>query len=96
MTDGEGFRHEPVMVGEVLAQLRPERGGWYFDGTVGGGGHAEALLETSPDVRLVAVDRDAEALAAARRRLDQRDGPGKPHGHRVWRVRGPGDVFHYP
>lgn len=75
-TDGAGFRHEPVMVAEVVAQLRPERGGWYFDGTVGGGGHAEALLSASPEVRLIAVDRDPQALEAARRRL-------APFGDRV-------------
>lgn len=69
MTDGEIFRHEPVMVAEVLGHLRPERGGWFFDGTVGGGGHAEALLSASAEVRLIAVDRDPEALAAARVRL---------------------------
>src|SRR5688500_7050869 len=69
MTEGERFSHAPVMVAEVLGHLDPERGGWFFDGTVGGGGHAEALLSASPDVRLIAVDRDPEALAAARERL---------------------------
>lgn len=57
------------MVGEVLEELRPERGGLFLDGTLGGGGHSEALLERAPEARLVGVDRDPEALAEAGARL---------------------------
>lgn len=57
------------MVAEVLKYLRPERGGVYFDGTVGGGGHSEAILDASPDVRVSGVDQDGEALEVARQRL---------------------------
>jgi 16S rRNA (cytosine1402-N4)-methyltransferase len=49
--------------------LAPERGGLFVDATVGAGGHAEALLERGPDARLLGLDRDAEALETARRRL---------------------------
>ena len=45
------------------------RGGLYLDGTVGGGGHSEALLDRCRDCRVLAVDRDPEALEAARSRL---------------------------
>jgi 16S rRNA (cytosine1402-N4)-methyltransferase len=61
--------HVPVLLDRVLAHLRPERGGLYFDGTLGGGGHTEAILWSGPDARVVGVDRDPEALAEARARL---------------------------
>lgn len=63
--------HEPVMVAEVLRYLRPERGGLYFDGTVGGGGHSEAILNAGPGARVSGVDQDGEALDVAKRRLDR-------------------------
>ncbi len=67
VSDPDGLFHEPVMVSEVLRLLNPgARDGLYFDGTVGGGGHARELLRCCPSCRLVAVDRDPEALAASR------------------------------
>ena len=64
-----GFNHEPVLIDAVLEHLAPRDDGVYFDGTLGGGGHAERLLEAAPRAQLVAVDRDPEALAAATARL---------------------------
>jgi 16S rRNA (cytosine1402-N4)-methyltransferase len=63
--------HAPVMVEEVMGFLRPERGGLYLDGTLGGGGHAQALLERGAYARLIGVDRDPDALAEAGRRLER-------------------------
>ena len=58
------------MVSEVLAALRPRPGGRYADGTLGGGGHAAALLAaSSPDGWLSGCDRDGAAVAAATERL---------------------------
>jgi 16S rRNA (cytosine1402-N4)-methyltransferase len=61
--------HAPVLVEEAMDLLRPERGGVFLDGTLGGGGHAEALLERGPEARLIGVDRDPDALAEAAKRL---------------------------
>lgn len=68
------------MVREVLTYLEPERGGVYFDGTLGGGGHTEAILEASDNARVIGVDQDPEALAVASKRLEK-------YGERVRIVR---------
>ena len=65
-----GFHHVPIMVSEVLTLLEPARGGIFVDGTLGGGGHAEAVLSAMPESgRLFGIDRDDEALRAAGARL---------------------------
>ena len=62
--------HVPVMVEEVVAGLVTDPDGAYVDATAGGGGHSWALLQAlGPKGRLLAVDRDREAVAAARARL---------------------------
>ena len=67
--------HTPVLLGEVVAQLQPRRGGLYVDCTVGGGGHAEAILRASaPEGRRIGLDCDDEALAASRERLAAHEG----------------------
>ena len=64
------FHHVPIMVDEVTELLRPQRGGLFVDGTLGGGGHSEAILKLLPeDGRLIGIDRDETALRAATARL---------------------------
>lgn len=61
--------HVPVLLSEVLELLQPGRGGIFVDATLGLGGHAEALLDSGAEVRLVGIDRDPDALALAGERL---------------------------
>ena len=69
------FVHKPVMLAEVLENLKPRPGGTYADGTVGGAGHAAAILAaSSPTGWLYGCDRDGAAIEAARRRLADFDG----------------------
>ncbi len=76
------MRHEPVLLQPVLDHLRPPReDATLVDATVGLGGHAEALLRMHPRIRLVAIDRDPEALERSRQRLS-------PFADRVTFVRG--------
>jgi 16S rRNA (cytosine1402-N4)-methyltransferase len=68
--DAEARGHVPVLLEEVLAWLAPRPGSLICDGTLGLGGHAEAILTASaPDGRVVGLDRDAANLARARTRL---------------------------
>ncbi len=68
------FVHESVLLGEVLQYLSPREDGVYVDCTVGGGGHASAIAEVlrPPGGRLIGIDRDPAALAAASARLGDR------------------------
>jgi 16S rRNA (cytosine1402-N4)-methyltransferase len=64
------FAHRPVLLRESIAHLNLKPGFVVVDGTIGGGGHAAAILdETSPDGVLIGLDRDSEALQAATARL---------------------------
>ena len=64
------FAHVSVLVREAIGFLRPAPGGRYVDGTLGGGGHSEAILVASgPDGQVLGLDWDDEAITAARERL---------------------------
>ena len=62
--------HRPALVNELLEYLAVEPGMVVVDATIGGGGHAEAVLEKMAGrAKLVGIDRDADAIAAATKRL---------------------------
>lgn len=63
------FAHEPVMLAEILEVFAPIDDGVLVDATLGGAGHATALLDEHASLHLVGFDRDRDALAAAGARL---------------------------
>lgn len=64
------FSHQTVLLEEAVALLNPKSNGRYIDGTVGGAGHAKHLLSlSSPNSRLLALDRDPNAVRVAKKRL---------------------------
>src|SRR5512135_1136711 len=69
-------QHVSVLLYETLDGLALKPGGRYIDGTVGGGGHSEAILSVAPDVELLGLDADPAAIERATLRL-------APFGSRV-------------
>ncbi|MBW4613277.1 MAG: 16S rRNA (cytosine(1402)-N(4))-methyltransferase RsmH [Desmonostoc vinosum HA7617-LM4] len=67
--EAQEFFHLPVLSRQVIEGLSVRPGGHYLDATVGGGGHSRLILEANADVRLVAIDQDEDALAAAQKQL---------------------------
>lgn len=73
------FKHTSVLLNESIELLNIKDGGIYVDGTLGGGGHSEAILKKA-NCHLIGIDRDDDALKAAGERL-------KPYGDRVTLVK---------
>lgn len=63
------FVHIPVLSRELIEGLAIRTAGHYLDATAGGGGHTKLLLTAAPEVRVTALDRDAEAIAACTSQL---------------------------
>ena len=70
MTDQPAFVHRPVLLDEVVALFADVPAGTIVDATLGGGGHAAALLAARSDQRCIGIDRDPDALAAATARVE--------------------------
>lgn len=66
---GRDAPHRPVLLRQTIELLEAAHGGLFIDGTLGLGGHSEAILEASDDSRVIGIDRDTEALKLATERL---------------------------
>lgn len=76
------FKHEPVMLQECIEALNIHPDGIYVDGTLGGAGHSfEIVQKLSRKGRLIGIDRDKEALAAAKKRLSSYQNVTYIHGN---------------
>lgn len=71
MTENRGgYRHQPVLLKEAIDLLAPRAGGSYIDATIGAGGHSrEILARSSPDGKLLGIDRDPRAIPVASKNL---------------------------
>jgi len=67
-------RHVPVLLDEIVEHLAPARGERIIDGTFGAGGYTQALLKTEPSLRILAIERDPDARAAAQPIIGRFDG----------------------
>ena len=69
MQNLEPTKHIPVLLSEVVENLNAKDGGIFLDCTLGGGGHAEAILKANPNNKVIAIDRDLRAIERAKIRL---------------------------
>jgi 16S rRNA (cytosine1402-N4)-methyltransferase len=67
----QAYTHAPVLVDEVVRLFAPVPGGVVIDGTLGGGGHASAILDRRDDMVVLGLDRDPDAVLASLHRLDR-------------------------
>lgn len=68
-SDGAAFVHVPVLAAEIVEGLGIQDGGCYLDATLGGGGHSSLILAAAPQVTVLGIDQDPQALAAAQQKL---------------------------
>jgi len=69
LAEAINFEHQPVMLSEILEVFSSVPDGYLLDATLGGAGHASALLDLLPHCRLIALDRDLKAIETSRERL---------------------------
>ncbi len=83
------FSHIPVLGNAVITGLAIRENGHYLDTTVGGGGHSRLILEAAPNTKITAIDRDEDALTAAKNNLAE-------FGNRVEFVRSNFAEYNFP
>ena len=76
------FKHKPVLLEETIKGLNIKPDGIYVDGTLGGAGHSKEIVkQLSPKGMLIGIDRDEEALKAAKENLKQYNNVKYIHGN---------------
>jgi len=65
------YKHQPVMQKEVIEHLKLKGGGVFVDATLGLGGHTLSWFQTCPDIKVIGIDQDQEALKTAKENLKQ-------------------------
>ncbi|MGB3637914.1 MAG: 16S rRNA (cytosine(1402)-N(4))-methyltransferase RsmH [Rivularia sp. (in: cyanobacteria)] len=83
------FSHIPVLGKEIITGLNIKENGHYLDTTVGGGGHSRLILSAASDTKITAIDRDEDALTAAKNNLAE-------YGSRVEFVRSNFATYEFP
>jgi 16S rRNA (cytosine1402-N4)-methyltransferase len=83
------FSHIPVLGKEIITGLNIKENGHYLDTTVGGGGHSRLILSAVPNTKITAIDRDEDALMAAKNNLAE-------YGNRVEFVRSNFAEYEFP
>ena len=75
------FNHKPVLLNEVINGLNIKPDGIYVDGTLGGAGHSIEILKNIPKGLLIGIDRDEDALKAAKEKLKDFQNVKYVHGN---------------
>ena len=76
------FKHKPVMLNECIEGLKIKKDGIYVDGTLGGAGHSKEIAKRlSDNGKLIGIDRDEEALKAAKENLKEFNNVLYVHGN---------------
>lgn len=67
----EDIPHKPVLLDEVIENFKSDENGYFIDATLGYGGHSSAIVENSPNIHLIGIDRDITAINFSKERLNK-------------------------